>query len=111
MVGKGVKISPLQISFTGVNSGFTFWFTLIIRVAGFAHSPTSGVNIYKLVIVLSSVGLQVPVIPSLDVVGKGAKEPPLQMSPTGVNRGSTFWFTKMVSVVGFAHSVGLGVNV
>jgi len=45
----------------------------------------------------------VPVMPSLEVVGRGVSVPPEQMGATAVNLGVTFWFTVIVNVVGFAH--------
>ena len=83
----------------------------MVSVVGLAHSPASGVNVYKVVIVLSSAGVQVPVMLLLAVVGKGVKISPLQMSSAGLKTGSTFWFTLIVSVVGFAHSLASGVKV
>ena len=77
------------MSFIGVNRGSTGSPTVIVSVVGFAHSPGSGVKVYKVVIVLSSAGLQVPLIPSLEVVGKGAKTAPLQIPPTAIKVGST----------------------
>ena len=38
--------------------------------------------------VLLSAGDQVPVIPLLDVTGKGASVPPLQIGATGLNTGA-----------------------
>ncbi len=56
-------------------------------------------------------GLQVPVIPLLDVVGKAESASPEQMSATELNVGVTIGFTVMVKVVVEAHCPPLGVKV
>jgi len=55
------------------------------------------------VVVLFNAGAQVPVMPSLEVVGRGFSVPPEQMGATGVNVGVTFELTVIIKVVGFAH--------
>ena len=50
-----------------------------------------------------SAGAHVPVIPLLEVVGKGANTAPEQMGATAVNVGVTFGLTVMVKVVVVAH--------
>ena len=47
-----------------------------------AQGSTSGVNIYSVVAVVFRAGLQVPVIPLVEVVGKAAKESPEQIGAT-----------------------------
>ena len=47
-----------------VNEGMMFWIILTVNVAGFAHCPAVGVNVYVFEFWLSTVdGFQVPVIP------------------------------------------------
>ena len=58
---------------------------------------------YVVVVVLSSAGVQVPVIPLLDVVGSGDKVDSEQIGATAVNVGVTFGLTVMVKVVVVAH--------
>ena len=55
------------------------------------------------VVVLFKAGDQVPVMPSLEVVGSGFSVPPEQMGATAGNVGVTFWFTVIVNVVVVAH--------
>jgi hypothetical protein len=55
------------------------------------------------VAVLFNAGDHVPVIPSLDVVGKGASVLPAHIGATAANVGVTFWFTVIVIVVVVAH--------
>jgi len=50
-----------------------------------------------------SAGDQVPVIPLLDVVGKGASVAPEQMGATALNVGVTLGLTTIVNVVVVAH--------
>ena len=61
--------------------------------------------------VLSNAGDQVPVIPFEEVVGKGAKVPPLQIEATAAKFGVTIGFTEIVNVCGVAHSPTFGVKV
>ncbi len=56
-------------------------------------------------------GLQVPVIPLLDVVGKAESASLEQMSATELNVGVKIGFTLMVKVVVEAHCPPLGVKV
>ena len=64
-----------------------------------------------MVVVLFSAGAQVPVIPLLEVVGKGDKAAPEQMGATAVNAGVMFGLTVMVNVMDVAHCPALGVKV
>ena len=58
---------------------------------------------YVVVAVLLSAGDHEPVIPLVDVVGKGDKVPPEQIGATAVNVGVIFGLTVIVSVVVVAH--------
>ncbi|WP_422108103.1 hypothetical protein [Winogradskyella sp.] len=62
-------------------------------------------------LVLSKAGLQVPVIPLLEVVGNGAKFSPSQMGFTASNIGAVLGITTISKVVGGAHGLLSGVNV
>jgi hypothetical protein len=55
------------------------------------------------VVVLFNAGDQVPVMPSMEVVGSGFNVPPEQMGATAANVGVTFWFTVIVNVAVVAH--------
>ena len=48
-------------------------------------------------------GLQLPVMPLLEVVGSAANAAPEQIATTGVNVGVTFGLTVIVKVVVVAH--------
>ena len=58
-----------------------------------------------------SAGAQDPVIPLLDVVGKGVKVAPEQIGATAVNVGVTFGLTVIVKVAVVAHCPAVGVKV
>lgn len=61
--------------------------------------------------VLFKAGAQVPVIPLVEVVGKGDNPAPEQIAETGVKRGVTFGFTLIVIVAVVAHCPVVGVKV
>ena len=103
VVGKADKVPPEHIAATGVNVGVTFALTVMINVVVVAHCPAVGVNVYVVVAVLFNAGVQFPVIPLVDVVGKADKVPPEHIAATGVNVGVTFALTVMVNVVVVAH--------
>ena len=84
--------------------------TVTVIVAVVAHCPADGVKVYVVVAVLLIVGLQVPVMPLLDVVGK-VNVPPGQIAATWVKVGVIGWFTVTVIVVVVAHCPADGVNV
>ena len=64
-----------------------------------------------MVAVLFKAGPQVPVIPLLEVVGKGAKAAPEQIGATAAKVGVTGLLTVTVSVVVVAHCPIAGVKV
>ena len=68
-------------------------------------------NVYVVVVVLSSAGAQVPVILLLEVVGKAERLAPEQIGATAVNVGVTFELTVIVNVAVVAHCPASGVNV
>ena len=63
------------------------------------------------VAVLFNAGDHVPVIPSLEVVGRAASLSPEHIGATGANVGVTFGITVIVNVVSVAHKPAVGVNV
>tara|TARA_B110000967_G_scaffold171717_1_gene182329 strand:- start:241 stop:567 length:327 start_codon:yes stop_codon:yes gene_type:complete len=62
------------------------------------------------VVVLSNAGLQIPVIPLLEVVGNADNISPEQIAATGVNIGVMIGFTVIVILVATAHSPIVGVK-
>ena len=62
--------------------------TFTVIVVGVAHCPASGVNVYVVVAVLLTAGLQVPVMLLVEVVGK-VIVPPVQTSAICVKVGVT----------------------
>jgi len=83
----------------------------MVIVAVVAHRPAVGVNVYVVVAVLFNAGLQVPVMPLLEVVGNADNAAPSQIAATGLNVGVTFGLTVMVIVAVVAQSPAVGVNV
>jgi len=63
------------------------------------------------VVVLSNAGVQVPVMPLLEVVGNAVSVAPEQIGATAVNVGVMFGLTVMVKVAVVAHCPAVGVNV
>ena len=63
------------------------------------------------VVVLFNAGVQVPIIPLFDVVGKADKVAPEQIGPTAAKVGTTLWFTVMVTTAVVAHKPAVGVKV
>jgi hypothetical protein len=111
VVGKALKVCPLQIGATALKVGNTFGFTVIVNVAVKAHRPLVGVKVYEVVAKLFNTGDHVPVIPFKEVIGKALKVCPLQIGATPLNVGNTFGFTVIVNVVIKAHCPTEGVNV
>ena len=62
------------------------------------------------VVVLSSAGVQVPVIPLLEVVSKSLKASAEQIAGTCVNVGVTFGFTAIVIFTAVPHWPASGVK-
>ena len=103
VVGSAASAAPEQIAATGLNVGVMFGSTIIVNVVVVAHCPAVGVKVYSVVAVLFNAGLQLPLMPLLDVVGKAANAAPEQIAATGVNVGVTFGLTMIVKVVVVAH--------
>ena len=101
--GNACRVAPVHIGATAGNAGATFWFTVIINVVVVAHWPAVGVNVYVVVAVLFNAGVQVPVMPLSDVVGRGASVVPEHIGATAVNVGVTLGLMVTVNVVAIAH--------
>ncbi len=111
VVDKTGPVDPGQIGATAVNVGTIGVFTVIVIVVLVAHDPAVGVNVYVVVAVLFIAGLHVPVIPLLELVGKGLKTSPEQIGATAVNVGTAAVFIVMVNVAVVAHDPAVGVKV
>src|SRR5437868_287921 len=101
--GNGDKVAPAQTGATALNVGVMLELTTIVIVAVVAHCPAVGVKVYVVVVVLSSAGDQVPVIPLIEVVGSGDKGAPAQIGATAVNVGVMLELTTIVNVAVDAH--------
>jgi hypothetical protein len=103
VVGKGEREAPEHIGLTAAKVGVILGLTVIVKVVVDAHKPAVGVKVYVVVVVLFSAGAHVPVMPFVDVVGKGERVAPEHMSATGVKVGVTTGLTFIVRVVVVAH--------
>jgi hypothetical protein len=110
-VGKGLKVAPAQIGSTWVKVGVPKGLTTIVIVAVVAQRPVVGVNVYRVVFMLSKAGAHVPVTPLFEVVGNGAKVAPAQIGSTWVNTGAVGEVTTIVMVAVVAQRPVVGVNV
>ena len=111
VVGSVVSVAPEHIGATTLNVGVIFGFTVMVKVVVVAHCPAVGVNVWVVVAVLFKAGVQVPVIPLVDVVGNGANTAPEQMGATALKVGVMFGFTVIINVVVVAHWPAVGVKV
>lgn len=109
--GKAFRLAPAQIGATALKTGITAGLTLIVIVVLTAHCPLAGVKVYVVVAVLFNAGDQVPLIPLLEISGKGFKLPPVQIAGTGVKLGLRTGLTAIVIVAVLAHCPLAGVNV
>jgi hypothetical protein len=69
------------------------------------------VKVYVVVAVLSKAGVQLPVMPLLEVVGSAVRVAPEQIGTTALKVGVMFGLTVIVNVVVVAHCPAVGVNV
>ena len=111
VVGNGASGSPEHIAATGLNVGVINGLTVIVSVVVTAHCPAAGVNVYVVVTVLSKAGAHIPLIPLVEVVGKGASGSPEHIAATALNVGVMSGLTVTVKVVVVAHCPALGVKV
>jgi hypothetical protein len=88
----------------GLNVGVTFGVTATSMVVDIAHCPAAGVKVYvPLAVLLTTAGVQVPVMPLSDVNGNTGATAPEQIAATGAKVGRTFGLTVIVNVVVVAH--------
>jgi hypothetical protein len=111
VVGKIGAVAPLHIGAIAAKVGVVIGFTVTVKFAVLAQSPTVGVKVYVPLAVLFTVaGLQVPVIPLLDVVGKTGAVAPLQIAGIAANVGVTIGFTVTVKLAVFIQLPELAVK-
>ena len=70
-----------------VKAGVTFGVTVMVSIVVVAHWPAVGVNVYVVVAVLFKAGVQVPVMPLVDVDGNADKVAPEHIEATALNVG------------------------
>lgn len=115
-LGKVGTVPPAQIVrlVPKLNAGVMIGLTVTINVNGNAHSPDVGVNVYVPLVRLSATdGLQVPVIPFVDVVGNVGTVPPAQIVRfvPKLKSGVTFGLTVTINKAVVPHCPAPGVNV
>ena len=107
-VGKAGTTAPAQTVklVPKVNVGVIFGLTVTVKFVGLAHKPGEGVNVYTPEFRLLTIeGLQVPVTPLLEVVGKAGTVPPehiVKLVPK-LKAGVVLGITVMVMLVGTVH--------
>ena len=116
MVGKEGTPAPAQTvsEVPNVKEGVIFGFTVTENAAVVAHCPASGVKVYVAEFWLSTTeGLQDPVIPFVDEVGKVGTVPPAQTVTVvpNVKAGVMLGATVTEKVTGGAQVPAAGVNV
>jgi hypothetical protein len=116
VLGNVGTLAPAQIVSVvpKLNVGVMFGATVTVNVVALAHKPAVGVKVYTpLVVLLTTNGFHVPVIPLVDVLGNTGTVPPLQILSVvpKVKVGVTLGVTVMVIVTGNPHCPALGVNV
>ena len=97
-----------------LNEGVMFGLITTVKLVPFAHWPVGGVNVYVPEVVLLTIeGLQLPMIPLVDVEGRTGTLPPEQMvsEVPKANTGVAFGITITLIVAGIPHWFGFGVNV
>ncbi|RQO30958.1 hypothetical protein DBR32_09625 [Taibaiella sp. KBW10] len=82
----------------------------VVVVVPTAHCPAFGVNVYVVVAVLLNAGVQLPVMPFVEVVGNGFVVLPKHTGAIAPKLGTTL-STDTVIVVFTAHCPGVGVKV
>jgi hypothetical protein len=112
VVGKTGAGEPLQIAGIAVNVGVVFATTVTFKGTVAKHPALVAVNVYvPLAVLLTVAGLQVPIMPFVDVVGKTGAALPLHIEAIGLNVGVIIAFTTTDKVVALAQSPTAGVKV
>ena len=89
VVGSIGAADPLHIGAGVVKVGVTWLLTVTVTSAVVAHCPALGVKVYVAeAVLLTVVGLHVPVMPLLEVVGKTGAVAPVHIGGGVVNVGT-----------------------
>jgi len=116
VVGSVGTAAPAQIvsDVPKLNTGVMFGLITTVKLVPFAHCPVLGVNVYIPEVVLLTIeGVQLPMIPFVDVEGRTGTLPPEQMESEvpKPNTGVAFVSTVTLIVAGIPHWLGFGVNI
>lgn len=101
VVGRVGTVCPAQMLplLPKLNAGVTMGFTVTVKVTGGAQGSELLVNVYTpLVVLLTTAGSQVPVMPLSEVVGNAGTASPAQIviDEPKLNTGGTIGFTVCV---------------
>jgi hypothetical protein len=97
-----------------LNVGVIFGLTVTVKVVVVAHCPGAGVKLYTPEAWLFTTdGLQLPVIPLVDVPGSVGTAPPLHIvsEVPKLNAGGMFGLTVTFLVIAMPHCPAFGVKV
>ena len=113
VVGKTGGVAPTHKEAIVLKVGNVGAFTVRLNVVVLAQIPLVGVKVYTKLpaTAVLTAGLQVPVIPLIDVVGKTGGVAPLQTDVNGEKLGTIGVLTVKDKVVVAAHCPMVGVNV
>ena len=104
VVGKIGLVEPEHIGAIAVKIGVIFGLTVTFKVVPIAHSPKLGVKLYiPEVVLLTTAGFQVPVIPLFDVRGKTGDTVPKHIGAMAVKLGITIGLIVTLNIVVVAH--------
>ena len=116
VAGKTGAGSPAHIDkvVPKLKTGVMIGFTVTVKVTGGAHWPGSGVKEYTpLLVLLTTAGLHMPVMPLVEVGGKAGTASPSQMEALAPNgkTGGIVGSTTTVNEVPVTHPVVVGVKI
>ena len=103
-VGSTGAAVPLHIEAIALKVGVVEGLTVTVSIVPAAHWPAFGVNVYVAVTVLLTIaGLQLPIMPLVEVFGSMGAAVPLQIGAIALKAGVMSGLTVTVSVVLVAH--------
>ena len=116
VLGKAGTVPSVQIVSVvpKSNRGVMFAFTVTVKVAGVAHCPAVGVNVYVFETwLLTAAAFQLPVIPLSEVTGRSGTLAFAQIvnAVPKLNTGVIFGLTVTLKVAVLAHCPAAGVKV
>ena len=113
VIGNTGATAPTHTAGIAAKVGVVRAVTVMLNVAVVAQRPAVGVNVYMVIpaVVVLTAGLQVPVMPLVEVVGNTGAAAPAQTAGIAAKIGVIGAVTVMLNVVFVAHCPVVGVNV